>query len=63
MSPVDLRQIAHDALALTSPPWLRHQKIGRFALREGVALRATDMPGPSFNFAAVLGRPCRWIAC
>jgi GNAT superfamily N-acetyltransferase len=55
MAPTDLRQIAHDVLARTFPPWLRHQKRGRFALTEGVALRATDMAGPSFNFAAVLG--------
>ncbi len=57
MTSKDLRQLAHDALARTPPPWLRYQKQGRFALQEGIALRATDMPGPSFNFAAVLGPP------
>jgi GNAT superfamily N-acetyltransferase len=55
MNSPELLQIAHDVLARTFPPWLRHQKRGRFALTEGVALRATDMAGPSFNFAAVLG--------
>lgn len=55
MSPAELLQTAHDVLARTFPPWLRHQKRGRFTLTEGVALRATDMAGPSFNFAAVLG--------
>lgn len=55
MSPHDLRRTAHQALALSSTPWLRYQKTGRHQVREGVAFTRQDFSGPGFNFAAVLG--------
>lgn len=50
----DLRQIAHDALCLVEPPYLKHYR-GRFRLWNGVAMTASTLPGPGFNFAACLG--------
>jgi ribosomal protein S18 acetylase RimI-like enzyme len=55
MATADLRLIAHRGLALRPSPMLRHQKNGRFALREGVALTDWGLPAPSFKKAAVLG--------
>jgi GNAT superfamily N-acetyltransferase len=48
------REIAHAALCLTEPAYLKHYKQGRFREWNGVALTASEMPGPGFNFAAVL---------
>ena len=50
----DLRPIAHAALSLTEPPYLKHYKRGRYRLWNGVAFHASGLPGPGFNFAAVL---------
>src|SRR5205085_8335033 len=50
-----LHHVFYRALVLTSPPWLRHQKQGRYQLSEGVAFTASDLPGPSFNKVAVFG--------
>lgn len=41
------------ALASGHLPQLRHQRSGRYAIREGVILSAYDIPGPVFNTAAV----------
>lgn len=51
---VDLRPIAHAALCQTEPPYLRHYQRARYKLWDGVALHASELPGPGFNFAAVL---------
>jgi len=51
----DLRAIAHRAMALGPFPWLRHCLDGRHEVKEGIAFTAQDMPGPGFNFAAVVG--------
>lgn len=53
-NPANLRAIAHDALCLTEPPYLKHYRRGRFKLWDRVAFTASDLPGPGFNFAAVL---------
>jgi GNAT superfamily N-acetyltransferase len=45
---------AHRALALSPPPYLRHQKLGKFVRHEGMAFTRQDLPGPGFNFVAVL---------
>ncbi|HZY89296.1 MAG TPA: hypothetical protein VFE78_31025, partial [Gemmataceae bacterium] len=55
MASTDLRLIAHRGLALRPSPMLRHQKKGRYALREGVALTDWGLPAPGFKKAAVLG--------
>jgi GNAT superfamily N-acetyltransferase len=55
MASADLRMMAHRGLALRPSPMLRHQKRGRYALREGVALTDWGMPAPGFKKAAVLG--------
>jgi GNAT superfamily N-acetyltransferase len=52
--PADLRPIAHAALCLTEPPYLKHYRGGRFRVWRGVAMTASELPGPGFNFAAVL---------
>jgi GNAT superfamily N-acetyltransferase len=52
--PADLRPIAHAALSLSEPPYLKHYKRGRYRLWNGVALHTSELPGPGFNFAAVL---------
>lgn len=49
----DLRHIAHDALCLVEPPYLKHYR-GKFRLWNGVALTASTLPGPGFNFASCL---------
>ena len=46
--------VAHDSLSLTEAPYLKHYKDGRFREWRGVALTGSQMPGPGFNFAAVL---------
>lgn len=53
----DLRRIAHDSLSLTEAPYLKHYRRGRFRSWNGVGLTASALPGPGFNFAAVLDRP------
>ncbi|MBX9583081.1 MAG: GNAT family N-acetyltransferase [Gemmataceae bacterium] len=50
----DLRPIAHAALSLTEPPYLKHYRHSKFKVWNGVALHASELPGPGFNFAAVL---------
>ena len=57
----DRRTIAHTALCLAEPPYLKHYRDGRFRLWNGVALVASELPGPGFNFAAVL-HPCTPVA-
>jgi len=52
--PAALRAIAHDSLCLTESPYLKHYKDGRFRSWKGVGLTASELPGPGFNFAAVL---------
>jgi GNAT superfamily N-acetyltransferase len=49
-----LKPIAHAALCLLEPPYLKHYRGGRFKVWNGVAMTASDLPGPGFNFAAVL---------
>jgi GNAT superfamily N-acetyltransferase len=53
----DPRRIAHDSLVLTEAPYLKHYRRGRFRSWNGVGLTASSLPGPGFNFAAVLDRP------
>ena len=53
----DLRPIAHAALSLTEPPYLKHYHRGRFRTWNGVAFTGCALPGPGFNFAAVLHSP------
>jgi GNAT superfamily N-acetyltransferase len=48
------RDIAHDALCLTEAAYLKHYRSGRFHEWRGVAFTGSEMPGPGFNFAAVL---------
>ena len=48
------RDLAHAALCLTEPPYLKHYREGRFRAWRGVALVANELPGPGFCFAAVL---------
>lgn len=53
-APADLRRIAHDSLALNESAFLKHYRFGRFTRWNGVALTASELPGPGFNFAAVI---------
>jgi ribosomal protein S18 acetylase RimI-like enzyme len=50
-----LRSIAHKGMAIGPSPFLRHQKHGKHQNRAGVAFTQQDLPGPGFNFAAVVG--------
>jgi GNAT superfamily N-acetyltransferase len=52
--PTDRRAVAHAALCLTEPPYLKHYRNGRFRTWNGVAFTASALPGPGFCFAAVL---------
>jgi GNAT superfamily N-acetyltransferase len=52
--PDDLRPIAHAALSLSEPPFLKHYRRGRFRVWNGVAMTGSELPGPGFNFAACL---------
>ena len=52
--PADLRPIAHAALSLSEPPYLKHYRRGRFRTWNGVAMTGSELPGPGFNFAACL---------
>ncbi len=52
--PIYPRAIAHSALALTEPPYLKHYPRARFKVWNGVAFTTSSLPGPGFNFAAVL---------
>jgi GNAT superfamily N-acetyltransferase len=54
MERAELCRIAHDALALNPPPHFRYKRDGGFALRDGVAYIRQEIPGPGFNWAAVL---------
>jgi GNAT superfamily N-acetyltransferase len=54
LSPADLRAIAHAALCLREPAYLKHYRRGRFREWNGVSLVGSELPGPGFNFAAVL---------
>ena len=54
MTPTERLAIAHAALCLLEPPYLKHYRNGRFKSWNGVALVGSDLPGPGFNFAAVL---------
>jgi GNAT superfamily N-acetyltransferase len=54
-TPDRLRAIAHESLCLTEAPYLRHYERGRFKLWKGVGFTGSVLPGPGFNFAAVLG--------
>ena len=58
----DLRRIAHDSLSLTEAPYLKHYRRGRFTSWNGVGLTGSVLPGPGFNFAAVLDRPAPTLA-
>jgi GNAT superfamily N-acetyltransferase len=53
VTPTD-RALAHAALSLTEPPYLKHYRMARFREWRGVAFTASELPGPGFNFAAVL---------
>ena len=53
-APGTLRAIAHDSLCLLEPPYLKHYRGGRFRTWNGIALVGSSLPGPGFNFAAVL---------
>ncbi|VTR97402.1 acetyltransferase domain protein : GCN5-related N-acetyltransferase OS=Isosphaera pallida (strain ATCC 43644 / DSM 9630 / IS1B) GN=Isop_1138 PE=4 SV=1: Acetyltransf_1 [Gemmata massiliana] len=48
------RDIAHTALCLAEPPYLKHFAQGRFREWNGVSFVASVLPGPGFNFASVL---------
>lgn len=50
-----LKRIAHEALGLTEPAYLKHYRTGRFRVWRGVGFTGSELPGPGFNFAAVLG--------
>src|SRR6266571_5063499 len=54
MTHTEMLATAHRALALSPPPYLRHQKQGKFVRHEGMAFTRQDLPGPGFNFVAVL---------
>src|SRR5262245_12372925 len=54
MTPAERLAIANAALCLLEPPYLKHYRNGRFRTWNGVALVGMDLPGPGFNFAAVL---------
>lgn len=54
MTPDERRAVAHAALCLTEAPYLKHYRNGRFRVWRGVAFTGSDLPGPGFNFAAVL---------
>lgn len=53
MNPSD-RELVHAALSLLEPPYLKHYRSGRFRSWNGVALVASELPGPGFCFTAVL---------
>lgn len=48
------RELVHTALCLTEAPYLKRYRTGRFREWRGVAMTASELPGPGFNFAAVL---------
>lgn len=52
--PIYPRAIAHSGLALTEPPYLKHYPRARFMVWKSVAFTTSSLPGPGFNFAAVL---------
>jgi GNAT superfamily N-acetyltransferase len=54
VTPHSLKAIAHASLCLLEPPYLKHYRGGRFRVWNGVAMTASSLPGPGFNFAAVL---------
>jgi ribosomal protein S18 acetylase RimI-like enzyme len=52
-----LNRIAHDALALNPPPQYRYKRDSEFVVRDGVPFFRQELPGPGFNWAAVIGTP------
>lgn len=54
MTQLELVAAAHASLCLNEAPYLKHYKDGRFREWNGVALTGSHLPGPGFNFAAVL---------
>jgi hypothetical protein len=54
MTKNEMLATSHRALALSPPPYLRHQNQGKFVRHEGMAFTRQDPPGPGFNFVAVL---------
>jgi GNAT superfamily N-acetyltransferase len=54
VTPHSPKSIAHASLCLLEPPYLKHYRGGRFRVWNGVSLTASSLPGPGFNFAAVL---------
>ncbi len=48
------RELAHAALCLLEPPYLKYFAQGRFREWRGVSLVGSELPGPGFCFAAVL---------
>jgi GNAT superfamily N-acetyltransferase len=50
----DPRSIAHETLCLREPAYLKHYRGGRFHEWRGVSFVGSELPGPGFNFAAVL---------
>jgi GNAT superfamily N-acetyltransferase len=57
MEQATLRRLAHDALALNPPPLFRYKRDAGFVVREGVPFIRQDLPGPGFNWAAVVDAP------
>lgn len=54
MTSIERLAVAHASLGLLEPPYLKHYRNGRFKTWNGVSLVGSDLPGPGFNFAAVL---------
>ncbi len=52
-----LNRIAHEALALNPPPLYRYKRDADFVVRDGVPFFRQELPGPGFNWAAVIGTP------
>jgi GNAT superfamily N-acetyltransferase len=48
------RELAHATLCLLEPAYLKHYRAGRFREWNGVSFVTSELPGPGFNFAAVL---------
>jgi GNAT superfamily N-acetyltransferase len=57
MEQLEIRRIAHAALALNPPPQIRYRRDSGFIVRDGVAYIRQEMPGPGFNWAAAVGPP------
>lgn len=57
MDQTALNRIAHEALALNPPPQYRYKRDADFVVRDGVPFFRQGLPGPGFNWAAVIGTP------